>query len=284
VLFGFPAVMLLYTLSRGAFRWISLLGVAVSALAIFRTGSRAGLLMLAAIMLIIFFRASMANKMKLFTAGTALGLLGISMASHEARQRYLTIFNPSAAETGDAQSAIESREARKLHLKQSIRLTLKKPIFGVGPGNFPSASADDAEELGVDAAWRNTHNAYTQVSSEAGVPGLMLFLAIIAYCVTTTSRIYRMAKKRSDMQEILHIAFCLRLMMIIYIINGCFDSNAYQYHLPVFSALIFAFDTAVRREMAAAPRTGAPQPLRDGNGGAMKRVAHRLAPAARPAS
>jgi O-antigen ligase len=281
-LFGFPAVMLLYSLSRGAFRWIALLSVAVSALAIFRTGSRAGLLMLAVIMLIVFLRASVPNKIKLLTAGTALALAGISMASHEARQRYLTMFNPDAAETEDAQSAIESREARKLHLKQSIRLTLKKPIFGVGPGNFAPASAEDAEELGVDAAWRNTHNAYTQVSSEAGIPGLVLFLAIIAYCVTTTSRIYRIAKKRSDMQEILNIAFCLRLMMIIYIINGCFDSNAYQYHLPVFSALIFAFHTGVRREMAAAPRTGALQPVGAGNGSAMKSIAHRLAPAPRP--
>jgi hypothetical protein len=127
-------------------------------------------------------------------------------------------------------------------------MTLERPIFGVGPGNFTAASAEDSKESGETAAWRNTHNAYTQVSSESGFPGLFLFLVIIAYCYRTSSRIYREAKKR-EWSDIADVAFCFRLMIVIYMVDACFDSNAYLYHLPVFSAMIFAFDRAVRREM-----------------------------------
>jgi putative inorganic carbon (HCO3(-)) transporter len=264
LMFGFPAILLLQRYTRGMFRWASSLAVASSAVAIFRTGSRSGLLMLGTVMVVIFFRASLMNKLKLFAVSFVIVALGVAMTSEGAWLRYLTMIDPNAAaQTGEGQSAIESRNARKHHILQSLRMTLERPIFGVGPGNFTAASADDSEESGERAAWRNTHNAYTQISSESGFPGLILFLLVIAYCYRTSSQIYREAKKRPEWSDIADIAFCFRLMMIIYMIDACFDSNAYLYHLPVFSALICAFDMAVRREM---PALGAPQPFTANHG------------------
>jgi O-antigen ligase len=190
------------------------------------------------------------NKLKLLAISIAVVILGVSLTSESAWIRYVSMIDPSAAaQTEDGLSAIQSQNAREYHLRQSIQMTLTHPLFGVGLGNFPPASAEDSEESGEQAAWRNTHNAYTQVSSEAGFPGLILFLALIAYCYRTSSRIYRETKKQPEWSDIADIAFCFRLMILIYIVDACFDSNAYLFHLPVFSALICAFDMAVRREM-----------------------------------
>ena len=62
-----------------------------------------------------------------------------------------------------------SLQARSELLKESISLMLHHPIFGVGPGNFPA----------VTATWRVAHNTYTELGAEAGVPGLLLFLALL---------------------------------------------------------------------------------------------------------
>jgi hypothetical protein len=62
-------------------------------------------------------------------------------------------------------------------------------------------------------------------------------------------------------------------MMIIYMVDACFDSNAYLYHLPVFSAMIFAFDTAARREMLTVPP---PPPLPANGHGRKSNSAGRL--------
>jgi O-antigen ligase len=258
LMFGLPAILLFQQYTRGMFRLISMLAVGSSVIAILRTGSRSGLLMLLTFALAIFLRASMMNKLKLLAIGIAVVMLGVSMTTESAWMRYVSMFDPNAAaQTEDGQSAIESQNAREYHLRQSIQMTLTHPIFGVGLGNFPPASAEESKESGEHAAWRNTHNAYTQVSSESGFPGLILFLVIIWYCFRTSSRIYRETKKRPEWSDVADIAFCLRLMIVIYIVDACFDSNAYLFHLPVFSALICAFDMAVRREIPVLP---APHP------------------------
>jgi O-antigen ligase len=263
LMFGFPAILLLQQYTRGIFRAMSGVAIVSSAVAIFRTGSRSGLLMLSTLMAVVFFRASMMNKLKLILVSIVVAAAAITLTSEGALVRYLTMIDPSAAaQTEEGLSAIESRNARQHHFRQSLRMTLERPIFGVGPGNFASASAEDSTQAHEAAAWRNTHNVYTQVSSESGIPGITLFVIILVYCFRTSSRIYRQAQRRPEWSDIADIAFCFRLMILIYVVDGLFDSNAYLYHLPVFSALIFAFDMAVRREM---PEPAALQHVRGGD-------------------
>ena len=62
-----------------------------------------------------------------------------------------------------------SLDARRELLTESIRVTMHHPLFGVGPGNFQAYTQ----------SWHVTHNTYTELSSETGLPGLGLFLAIL---------------------------------------------------------------------------------------------------------
>ena len=56
---------------------------------------------------------------------------------------------------------------------------MEHPIFGVGPGIFTVGEADLAKSEGQAAQWHVSHNSYTQVSSEMGIPGLLLYLAAL---------------------------------------------------------------------------------------------------------
>lgn len=71
-------------------------------------------------------------------------------------------------------------ENRRLLLKESIAVTLRRPIFGVGVGNFPVyVNGMNKEEGRLKEAWHGTHNTYTQLSSETGIPGLAIFIGIL---------------------------------------------------------------------------------------------------------
>ncbi|HWH03507.1 MAG TPA: O-antigen ligase family protein [Gemmatimonadales bacterium] len=60
-----------------------------------------------------------------------------------------------------------------------------RPILGVGIGGFPSAEgqlspvARDARAHGHGTKWSEPHNSFVQVGAELGVPGLLLFIAML---------------------------------------------------------------------------------------------------------
>jgi putative inorganic carbon (HCO3(-)) transporter len=78
-------------------------------------------------------------------------------------------------------SANESTDGREQLLQNSIKYTLQYPVFGLGVGNFEEYNG---KTLHRSDAWLGTHNTYTQASSEAGIPALVLFLALL---ITTLS-------------------------------------------------------------------------------------------------
>src|SRR5262249_17768976 len=82
--------------------------------------------------------------------------------------------NLDSARTKEEREAAGSAEERKLLLIQSLNITTQYPVFGVGPGNFSVVSGN----------WRVTHNSYTQVSSEGGLPAIILYLMVLWSAVT----------------------------------------------------------------------------------------------------
>lgn len=76
-------------------------------------------------------------------------------------------------------------EIRNLLLKKAWQLTTEHPLFGVGYYRFPlesaSVVASDAQtQRGLEqASFRDSHNAYTQLMSETGFPGFLLFVVML---------------------------------------------------------------------------------------------------------
>lgn len=220
--------------------------------AILRTGSRSGLLTLALLALMLFLFSSLATKLKVLLAAPVLVALILPFIPTGAAERYKTLFSDSTSFSSEyAASAKESTESRTMLLGESIKISLAHPLFGVGPGQSQLGINAALERRGLPASWHETHNMYTQISSEAGVPAFAFYMFALAYCLKTTLSIYRTSRGHRELAEIAQMSLCIFFSLTAYAISGLFDSIAYTFYFPALAGLVTAFVRAVRPEVAS---------------------------------
>jgi O-antigen ligase len=224
--------------------------LAITMLAIAKTGSRAGFIGFLVLCVIVFLQASPAAKAKLLLLAMLLTVAFFTVIPHEFRARYTTFFNAGeAASQEEAQllsSATGSSEDRWNQLINSLKLTIKKPIFGVGPGNFSIYYAQTA-----DGNWNGTHNTYTQYSSETGIPGLTLYLMVLTYSIKDLGKIIRRARKLPgpDARNLAQLAFTLRSSFVAFCVCSFFEHIGYEMIVPIMAGLAAAVITAGELEL-----------------------------------
>jgi hypothetical protein len=208
----------------------------------FRTGSRGAMIGFVATLLVVFLRAPVMGKMKIILA--AVLFLGIVMTTMPGRliARYKTV---AEEETDDsemggamAESANSSTQSRKLLLRHSLIFTARHPLFGVGAGMFPVADDSYSKEIGFrKGTWLGTHNSYTQVSSELGIPAFLFFVSAIAMALKGSYSIYKRTRGDPRLEDMGNAALALHYCLIIYAITVLFEHIAYTIMLPVFGGL-----------------------------------------------
>jgi O-antigen ligase len=237
------AFLLLLAVRRGAVKKWLLFGVCGFELVlILKTVSREGLLLALLVVLFAVLRVSFVNKIKLVAAGVLFCCIALTTLSPEAMDRYLTLFTSKVSGEA-AQSAAASSRLRHQKLRESIELTIRHPIFGVGMGVFMPASVDIAKESGHRGDWEVSHNSYTQVSSELGIPGILLLLAIYVTAFRQVWRVGR-AARRQGREDVWQTSFVLLLGLTVLCVHFCFDSMAYVFYMPLVTGLIAAFALA----------------------------------------
>ena len=82
-----------------------------------------------------------------------------------------------------------------------------------------------------------THNSYTQVSSELGIPALLFFLAAVAMALKAPYSIYRKTRGDPRLEDMGNAALALHYCLIIYAVTVLFEHIAYTIMLPVFGGL-----------------------------------------------
>ena len=203
------------------------------------------------------------------------------------QERYRTIFmQEEDVDSLVAESAVGSTSLRVVHLKDSLMLTARHPLLGSGPGLFPVVSVDVEKSRGLRPTWQQTHNAYTQVSSECGVPAFFFFVGLLVWIFRTVSRVGKAARAAGN-QDVRNLAFCLKLMLAAVAVNSLFDSIAYQYYLPILAGLTLSLDTSTRSMLARAAAPAPADASADAQGGWPGRLPGRgfasfPAPAGRP--
>lgn len=234
---------------------------------LFKTGSRGGLLTLAVISLLSFARASLASKVKLAGALAVIAAICLPLIPQNIRDRYRTVYTKDTV--SDESQAQESSEERYQLLVTSLQLTFRHPLLGVGPGEFEVASMETAKASQSYVHWRETHNAYTQISSEDGLPAAFFYIAALVYCFKELGAVRKFHRGapaspadasspnsasqnlRAQHDEISAMAFCLSLSLIGFVVFGFFSSTAYHFFFPTLAGLTAAFGRAARAELSA---------------------------------
>jgi O-antigen ligase len=151
----------------------------------------------------------------------------------------------SFSQNTSTQEASESAQSRVYLLRKSIEFTLEHPFFGVGPGQFQNFEGKTSREEGARGSWHSTHNVFTQVSSEYGLPGMILFVASLVGTFRILDESLREARRRS-LQQVAFGVFCLMSSFIAFTTAAAFLNLAYAFYFPAFTGLAVTVYSAVR--------------------------------------
>jgi O-antigen ligase len=181
---------------------LSLLAAAVILISFGRAGSRAGLVALGIMVLTILFFSGIKQKIAISVLAVIALVASMAFLPGYIRARFITIFQQHADADLDAQSRarlnadIDSSEGRQRLLQQSIRMTFEHPLFGVGPGVFREVAWDERKAR-QEAAGQMlvSHNTYTQISSETGIPGFVFFMGAFLTSVQYSLSDFRRLKR-----------------------------------------------------------------------------------------
>lgn len=210
---------------------------------ILRSGSRGGFVALMFTLALFLLFGSARQRLAVGIAAPVILIILIGVLPHSTWKRLKSISESSEAN----KAAIDSREARKYLLRKSIEFTFKKPLFGVGPGQFQNYEGIAAVAERRKGSWHATHNTYTQVSSECGIPALAFFLGAI----TSTFRILRKIRKKALMMnkdEIVTAAFCITVGLTGYAAASMFLANGYRFQFLAISGLVIAIWRIVSKD------------------------------------
>jgi len=175
---------------------------------------------------VLLLRNSSLGRVVIF--GIVMGLLvAVCSAPQIFWERLGTVWDDAEMPASvAAASAKESKEDHLVALDQSIRYTLEYPIFGLGLGNFGVASGI---ELGRPEGWRTTHNTYTQISSEAGIPAVMLFVAVLLIALRNARRNINPAAPRGRPNELNLMARATLASLLSFAFGAIFANLGYEY-------------------------------------------------------
>jgi hypothetical protein len=122
-------------------------------------------------------------------------------------------------------------------------------MFGVGPGQFKNFEGRRSKEEGQRGNWHSTHNVFTQISSEMGIPALIFFVGALISTFLPLSRVLREARERQR-DDIASAVFYILVSLVGYMTAATFLNLGYAYYTPAFTGLAIAFYSAAQREFA----------------------------------
>lgn len=220
----FPLAVTLALASKSAAGKIVYLTTAVIMLsANLITFSRGGFLGLLAASAVMAWKLGRKNRVgTMLVSSVAAGLLML-FAPGGFGLRVLSIFIPGLDPVG-------SSDQRRELLERSIIVSLRNP-WGIGIGNFPIVGI---RNLG-------SHNAYTQVSAELGVLGLIAYLIFIFSPFRKLGAIERTLFARSEFDWFYYLSVGLQASIVAYLVSSFFASIAYNWFIYYLIAYAVAF-------------------------------------------
>jgi O-antigen ligase len=242
---------------RRVSRVIAIAALAALIVVIVETGSRGAMLALLVTIPFLIAQYSAANRLRIGAVLALMILLGFLLAPGLVVERFALLLKPDQQATSGNELRVQeqaegSTESRQYLLRRSLEITAQHPLMGVGIGMFPVAENTLAESEGLPGTWHETHNMYTQVSSETGVTGFVLFVAVLVIdwrAMRALRKDGRLAV-HPDGPQIRAAATALWLVLLNTMAYGFFANFGYSSTVPIISGLIFALSSCASRELA----------------------------------
>lgn len=221
-------------------RLLAIISIGASIILILFTGSRAGVIGLITLFLLLLF--TKLEKVRWLYKVAFLIALFILYFLYEDKiniERYMTIIDI------ESDYNITDEFGRTQIWKRAYQLITENPLTGVGANCFPMALGYLREDLFLIPQWQAAHNSYIQIITETGLIGFILFLSIIISSIKNFLRVKNLKVITKEASELKTIGGLLFLGFIGHNIVAFFLSQGYS----IFFTLFFAFSAALSRLM-----------------------------------
>ena len=197
--------------------------------AVILTASRGGAIALVVAALVCLWQLGVKGRRSYLLLLVPAAVIAIWLASGNALRQRLeqTAISSSTSQPGTEASG--SAEQRKELLLRSLTITAEHPLFGVGPGNFEV----------VSRVWHVTHNSFTQMSAEGGIPAFLMYVLILWRGIANLREARRYGKTG---KQIRLYSMALEASLAAYLVGSFFASDAYQ----LFPYCLVAYTSALR--------------------------------------
>ena len=187
------------------------------------TDSRGGFLGLVFSSMVLAWKLGRKYRFNVTIASILIGAIGIIAAPGNYGMRVLSIFIPVLDGVG-------SSDQRKALLERSLLVTARNP-WGIGIGNFPLVGFHDLQ----------THNAFTQVSAEIGILGLVAYLVFMISPFRKLGAIERALFAKDETNWFYYLSIGFQASICGYLVSSFFASVAYNWFIYYLIAYAVAF-------------------------------------------
>jgi O-antigen ligase len=194
------------------------------------TFSRGGFLGLLVTGAVLAWKLGRKQRLNVTIASIIVGGLFILLAPGNYGLRILSIFIPGLDPNG-------SSDQRKELFYRSIFVTLRNP-WGIGIGNSPIMNDYNLQ----------THNSYTQVSSELGILGFVAYIIFVVSPLRKLAAIERRLAERDEHNWFYYLSIGLQASIAGYMASSFFGSVAYNWFVYYLIAYAVAFRRIYRLE------------------------------------
>jgi putative inorganic carbon (hco3(-)) transporter len=213
--------------------------------AVFLTASRGGALAFVVVALMCLWQLGVKGRRAYLLLLVPVAVIVLWLHGGNGLRKRFEQTSMDPATSNHNTEASESTEQRKELLSQSIKVTAQHPLFGVGPGNF----------VIVSGVWHATHNSYTQMSAEGGIPAFLLYVLILWRGVANLREVgkYKRMKRGTRI-----FSMALGASLAAYLVGSFFLSQAYQlfpYCLVAYTSALLLIARRDRKVSSRASRS-----------------------------
>jgi O-antigen ligase len=229
-------VGLLLTRPRPLMRAVLIAGLVLDVAGVVVSFSRAGFLTLAATTLAYVWKLRGRPERRWALGAVALAVACLPLLPAGYVDRLASMTDTRSDRTGSAQ-------ARRDDTGAALRFVADHPIVGAGIGQDALALN---EERGP--RWTAVHNVYLQHAVELGLPGLVLFVALLGASIRSAGR----ATRRTEGDTLSPLAHGTQVSLIAFAVGGLFHPVAYHFYFYYVAGIAVALKALT--PLAPAPR------------------------------
>ncbi len=246
LLMGVTQFVYLFSQGNVILKFAAGVGIAGSMPYILWTGSRGGMLGAIAYCALLLYVSR--NRGRVLAVIAVVAAIGMAVAPTAVLHRLTLLTGDESASTTFDSSAIESQISRITLLKRSVSETLSHPLFGVGPDEFPVQVMQEARSKGEWFQWLGTHNSYTQITSESGIPGFLFYVAAIFGTLKMNFKLWKRSRTMPGGADITALSMALLSGGVVFAVCSFFFHMAYTGTFPYLAGQSVALYLAVKQK------------------------------------